>query len=85
MIFLVIWNVIVFAIYGYDKWKAQTGKARISERTLLLWAFLLGAFGAALGMLLFGHKTRKIVFITAIPLAILENLAIIHFFGHYFL
>ena len=82
---LIIWNIIVFALYGVDKWKAINGKWRISERALLILAFFMGGFGAFLGMQVFRHKTHKIAFIIMIPLAMLENLAILYFFGRYFL
>jgi len=82
---LIIWNIIVFVLYGIDKWKAMNGKWRIHENTMILWAFLMGAFGAAFAMVLFRHKTRKRIFLIMIPLAMLENLAILYFFGRYFL
>ena len=82
---LVIWNIAVFALYGVDKWKAMNGKWRIHENNMILWAFLMGSFGAAFAMVLFRHKIRKTIFVTMIPIAMLENLAIIYFFGRYFL
>jgi uncharacterized membrane protein YsdA (DUF1294 family) len=39
---LLIWNLIVFLLYGADKSKAKKGKRRISEKTLLVTAFLMG-------------------------------------------
>lgn len=85
MLYLFFWNLAVFAIYGIDKWKAINGKWRISENTLLILAFFMGGFGAFSGMQIFRHKTRKTAFIILVPLAMLENLAIIYFFGRYFL
>ena len=82
---LIIWNAIVFALYGVDKWRAINGKWRIHENNMILWAFLMGAFGAAFAMVLFHHKIRRRVFLIMIPLAMLENLAILYFFGRYFL
>jgi len=46
IIVLIIWNIIVFAMYGLDKQKAQQRKRRISEATLLLSAALMGGIGA---------------------------------------
>ncbi len=74
---LVIWNVIVFAIYGIDKYKAIKGRWRISEKFLLLCAFLLGAPGAAFGMGAFRHKTKKLLFKLCIPAALFANLGIL--------
>ena len=37
-----VWNVMVFTLYGVDKWKAKRQKWRISEMTLLGMAFVFG-------------------------------------------
>ena len=65
---LLIWNIIVMLIYGIDKIKARKGSHRISERTLILCAFLFGGFGAMFGMVVFNHKTSKTKFRTVVPL-----------------
>lgn len=78
---LVIWNTIVFAIYGIDKYKAVKNKWRISEKVLILCAFLMGSAGAILGMEIFRHKTKKLTFKIAIPLAFLANCGVIIMFG----
>ena len=44
---------------GYDKYLARNKKRRISENTLLFWAFLGGNLGAGMGMWVFKHKTSK--------------------------
>lgn len=49
-------NLIVFSLYGIDKWKAIHHKWRIPEAHLIL-AGVFGIFGAVLGMLLFRHKS----------------------------
>lgn len=54
----VVINVVVFALYAIDKWKAKHDKWRISEATLLV-AALFGPWGAAIGMKAAHHKTRK--------------------------
>ena len=46
-----VWNVMVFTLYGVDKWKAKRQKWRISEMTLLGMAFVFGAAGAFGGIL----------------------------------
>lgn len=51
-------NLIVFLLYGIDKWKAIHHKWRIPEAHLIL-AGVFGILGAILGMLLFRHKIRK--------------------------
>lgn len=52
-------SLITFAVWGIDKAAAVSGNWRIPERTLLGLTLLGGAPGAALGMFLFHHKTRK--------------------------
>ena len=85
MRYLLFWNLAVFALYGIDKWKAISGRWRISEKALLIPAFLMGGFGAFFGMQIFRHKTRKTVFVTLVPAAMLMNIAVIYFFGRYFI
>lgn len=54
-------NVIVFGMYLWDKHKAKNDKWRTPEKTLLIGA-LLGPWGAAIGMEVAHHKTRKLKF-----------------------
>ncbi|MBQ7985656.1 MAG: DUF1294 domain-containing protein [Clostridia bacterium] len=74
---LAIWNVAVFMLYGIDKWCAKNDKWRISEKTLIGSAFLMGAVGAILGMKTFHHKTRKKLFSALIALAFLVNAGVL--------
>ena len=66
--FLAAVSLVTFIAYGVDKVKAKRGSERISERRLLALAFVGGAAGALLGMLLFRHKTRHLKFIILVPL-----------------
>ena len=70
------YNLVVAMIYGIDKFKATHEKWRISEKVLLILAFLLGAVGAVLGMIWFNHKTAKIKFRLLVPLALILNLLV---------
>lgn len=72
-----IWNLITFVMMGVDKLKAKKDKRRISEKTLLLSSFCMGAAGITVGGLVFHHKTRKLKFKILVPLSILVNIAII--------
>ena len=56
--YLVLLSLITFIAYGADKKKAEKGKYRTKEKTLLLLSFLGGAFGGYPAMLLFRHKTK---------------------------
>ncbi|MBK5261127.1 MAG: DUF1294 domain-containing protein [Peptostreptococcaceae bacterium] len=71
---IVIWNLIVFVLYGLDKYNSKGEGHRISERTLLIAAFLFGGLGAFLGMHLFHHKTKHKKFIILIPVSIFVNI-----------
>ena len=44
-----LWNLIVFLLYGWDKRKAKKNHYRIPEKTLLLSALAAGGLGALLG------------------------------------
>ena len=59
-------NLIVFFLYGIDKWKAIHHKWRIPEAHQIL-AGVFGIFGEILGMLLFRHKIRKPKFYIGLP------------------
>jgi len=71
------WNVCVMLLYGLDKLLAKMQKRRISEKTLLIAAFLFGGAGAILGMVVFNHKTSKIKFRFWVPVFLIINVAII--------
>ena len=81
---IVIWNIITFAMYGIDKRKAQKKKWRISESTLILCAFLMGAAGALAGMSVFRHKTNHLKFKLLVPIALAMNIAVAFFLLHHF-
>lgn len=64
---LFFFNVGAFAAMGIDKRLALTGKWRVRERTLWLWALPFSAAGAWLGMRVFHHKTHNPAFAAGIP------------------
>lgn len=72
-IILIIWNLLVFALFGIDKKRAVCKKWRIQEKTLILCAFFMGGPGALFGMRIFHHKTRKMLFKILIPAATFFN------------
>ena len=71
VIYLLVTNVVAFALFGVDKSRARRGARRIPERTLILWAALSGTVGAWLGMRVFHHKTAKQSFVAQMALATL--------------
>jgi len=78
---ILTWNIIVFALYGIDKWKSTHKKRRIPEITLILPALLLGGIGAILGMVVCHHKVAKPKFRALVPLAVIINISV--FIGYF--
>lgn len=66
--YLTFINIITFAVYGIDKWKAKRNKWRITEANLLLLAFVGGSLGAYMAMKVFRHKTQHKKFTILVPL-----------------
>lgn len=77
-------NIVTFWVYGIDKLKAKKGWWRVSERMLLLLAFLGGSIGAQLAMQRFRHKTQHAKFKYGVPFALLLHLALAGWFVHRF-
>lgn len=65
---LLVINVVSFAMFGIDKWKAKHRKYRILEAWLMLSAVLGGSVGAVCGMDFFRHKTLHKKFKLGLPL-----------------
>ena len=57
--FVLIMNILTFALFGIDKLKAKKDRWRISEKTLLLMGLFFGSAGQLAGMKFFHHKTQK--------------------------
>ena len=60
--YLISINLVGFIATFIDKKKAIYNKWRISEKVLLLIAFVGGCFGVLFAMNIFRHKTRKLKF-----------------------
>ena len=75
-----VWNLITFGMMGIDKYTAEHGKWRVSEKALLLSAFLMGAVGSLAGSRIFHHKTKKLKFRICLPLALAVNAVAAVFF-----
>ncbi|MBO5828236.1 MAG: DUF1294 domain-containing protein [Paludibacteraceae bacterium] len=75
--YIIILNIVTFAVYGIDKIKAKKGAWRIPEKSLLLLAFIGGSLGAAAGMRFWRHKTLHPQFKWGVPLILLFHLALI--------
>jgi uncharacterized membrane protein YsdA (DUF1294 family) len=59
LIYIAVFSCIAFIAYAVDKKKAQKGKWRIPEATLLSLSFFGGAIGGYLAMHVARHKTKK--------------------------
>ena len=83
ILLMVIWNTIAFIMMGIDKRRAIKDQERLSEKTLLISAFIMGAIGIGGGALAFNHKTNKPLFKIGIPLALIVNAGIIYGLIHF--
>ena len=84
-ILVLIWNLVVFFVYGLDKLFAKNGLRRIREKTLIILSYLFGAVGAMFGMVVFNHKTSKIKFRILVPLSVVFNGVVIVLITNYLL
>ena len=75
-IYLLILNIIGFALMGIDKKRAKKRDWRISEAALFGAALLGGSLGSLIGMYLFRHKTRHPKFYLGIPALLVLQLAV---------
>jgi uncharacterized membrane protein YsdA (DUF1294 family) len=69
-------SAVTFIAYGVDKWRARSGRWRVSEATLLVMGFVGGWPGAIIAQQLFRHKTRKASFQQAFWGSVALNLLI---------
>ncbi|MFO7273992.1 MAG: DUF1294 domain-containing protein [Symbiobacteriaceae bacterium] len=73
---LILYNLLVFLTYAWDKLQARRGGRRVPERTLLWLSALGGGPGALLGIYLIRHKTRKPLFALGVPGLLAAQLAL---------
>ena len=76
-LFLIIWNALVFCLYGIDKFCAKTKQRRIPEITLITLSALFSGLGEILAMVLFNHKTSKPKFRYTVPALFIVQMFII--------
>jgi len=74
--FILIMNLLTFAMYGIDKRRAIHKGRRIPELTLILTALFGGSAGALIAMAVFRHKTKHDKFKYGIPSMLLLNIVI---------
>lgn len=76
-------NLLAFALFGIDKYKAIKNTWRIRETALILSAALGGSLGALVAMKLFYHKTRHKKFTITIPLLLIAQIAFLIWYYPY--
>lgn len=76
-IYLLIINIISYALYAYDKKCAINSMWRVSENTLLIVGIIGGSLGAFIAMYLLRHKTQHIKFQLTIPILLLVHIILL--------
>ncbi len=77
--YLLLINVLTFAVYAADKSQARHHQMRIRISVLLCLAFAGGSIGAWLAMYLLHHKTRQAAFTVGIPMILCQQAVLIFF------
>ncbi|HPG76477.1 MAG TPA: DUF1294 domain-containing protein, partial [Rhodoglobus sp.] len=72
----VVTSIVTFAMYGYDKARAKSGRWRVPETTLLLLGLIGGWPGAIVGQVVFRHKTTKESFRNAFWVTVVINVLV---------
>jgi len=78
-VILIIGSAVVIWL---DKRKAQNGKRRISEHTLLVWAVVGGWPGGLCAMYALSHKTSKGIFLAKYWLMVIISISALFLFGY---
>ncbi len=78
-VYLIVINLIGFALMGIDKRRAVKNAFRVPEATLFAIAFAGGCIGVILGMLLFRHKTRHLYFKIGLPVILFLQVVLLVF------
>lgn len=75
--YLLMMNLVGFAVMGIDKKRAVKRLWRIPESTLFIIALIGGSLGSIIGMYFFHHKTRHWYFVYGMPLILLVQIAVV--------
>ena len=79
IIYLLVINMVTFAVYAIDKVNAAEHRGRIRIVTLLGLAFIGGSVGAITAMYLLRHKTQKDYFSIGVPLIMVMQVVVIFY------
>ena len=80
--YLIVVNLIGFALMGIDKYKAKKRAFRIPEATLFIIAVIGGSIGSIIGMYAFRHKTRHWYVVYGMPAILIIQILLIAFLLH---
>ncbi len=80
--YLIVVNLIGFALMGIDKYKAKKRAFRIPEATLFIVAVIGGSIGSIIGMYAFRHKTRHWYFVYGMPAILIIQILLITLLFH---
>ena len=78
--YLCVINSLGFVVCTADKRAAVKSRRRERESTLFALAFIGGALGIWVSMLIFRHKTKKLKFTLVMPIFVLVNALLFYFF-----
>ena len=78
-IYLIIINLVTFAVFGIDKFNAIHHRSGIRVSTLFRLSLIGGSIGGLAAMYLFRHKTQKLNFTLGIPLILFGQIIILFF------
>jgi len=78
-VYMIIVNLLTFAVYAVDKLNAIEHRGRIRIVTLLGLAFIGGTIGALMAMYILRHKTQKDYFTWGVPLIMIMHVFVIYF------
>ena len=77
LIIFLLFNVVTFCLYWWDKEAARDGHWRVSEARLLQFALFGGSLGAVAAQQLLRHKTRKEPFRTQLMEILILHAALV--------
>lgn len=77
--YIILINLIGFAMMGIDKRKSINKRWRIPEKKLFLIALCFGSIGVLTGMYVFRHKTKHLSFAIGIPAILVAQLLALSF------
>jgi len=77
--YLLIANLYLFGLMGYDKYQAVRKKWRVPEWNLLFMGLIGGGIGGLIAQRVFHHKTRKRKFYIFFAFGLIVDLLFIKF------